>query len=271
MRITRDLAYGHDSPRQRLDLYLPDARPRALVLWVHGGGWFMGDRALAPGAPQLRTLSRGFALASVGYRLSGEAVFPAPVDDVRAAVRWLRAHADGYDLEVVRIGAWGASAGGHLVAMLGTTGRDEEAVDAVVDWYGPTDFLAMDAQTASIGCREFGGSGHDGPTSPESKLMGFPIRQRADEVRRADPANHVHADVPPFLIQHGTRDCTVPWLQSRHLADAIARAAGADRVTLELLDGVHGGSAFDNDANVDRVLDFLEACLVRDGATRQRG
>lgn len=257
MIVHRDLSYATSSDRQQLDLYVPEgAGPHPLILWVHGGGWLTGSHALAPDAPQLRAVARSFALASVGYRLSREAVFPAQLHDVHAALQWLRASAERYGLDRDRMGAWGASAGGHLVALLATS--TDEPPRAVVDWYGPTDFLAMDVQTAELGCPEFGSGGHDDASSPESRLMGFPIQQQRERVRDADPARHAHVNVPPMLIQHGARDCTVPWLQSRHLADSL-RAAGARIVVLETLDGGHGGRAFDAPDNVDRVLDFFAA------------
>ncbi|HSJ08827.1 MAG TPA: prolyl oligopeptidase family serine peptidase, partial [Longimicrobiales bacterium] len=118
-------------------------------------------------------------------------------------------------------------------------------------------FLAMDRQTEEAGCPVFGSGGHDAADSPESRLMGFPIQEHPDRVRAADPAGYVHADVPPFLVQHGTRDCVVPCAQGQWLADRIAAVAGPGRVIFETLDGGHGGRAFDDVANVDRVLDFL--------------
>lgn len=242
------------------ELYLPAGAepPFPVVVWIHGGGWSEGSHVLAAGAPQLAVLDRGYALASVPYRLSGAAVFPAQIEDVKMAIRWLRSVAPLHQLDRQRIAAWGESAGGHLAALLGTSGAGSCAVNAVIDWYGPTDFLAMDAQTATLGCRPFPRGGHDGPTSPESLLMGFPIQTDPEAVRSADPAAHVSETVPPFLIQHGTRDCLVPWHQSRHLAERIADVAGAERVTLELLDAGHGGAEFTSSANLSRVCDFLD-------------
>jgi acetyl esterase/lipase len=148
----RDVAYASASPRQRLDLYVPSsgAAPYPLVVWIHGGGWERGDQTLAPDAPVRTLLTDGFAVASVDYRLSQDAPFPAQIDDVKAAVRFLRANAVTWSLDPKRFGAWGDSAGGHLAALLGTTGGvatfdaaalgnvDESSrVQAVVDWYGP--------------------------------------------------------------------------------------------------------------------------------------
>jgi hypothetical protein len=152
----RDLVYvegGHE--RHKLDLYLPEKAdgPLPLIIWVHGGGWQNGSK---DGCPPLRGgyIERGYAVASINYRLSGHAVFPAQIEDCKAAIRWLRAHAKEYGLDAKRFGVWGSSAGGHLVALLGTSGDVKEfdvganldqssRVQAVCDYYGPTDFTVF--------------------------------------------------------------------------------------------------------------------------------
>ena len=166
--VHRDLAYvsaGH--PRQRLDLYLPERTgPLPLLVYVHGGAFRGGDKG---DGPALEYLDEGYALASINYRLSQHAVFPAQIEDCKAAVRWLRAHAGEYRLDPDHMAIGGTSAGGHLAAMVGTTGlvRDFDVgehldrssrVQAVVDYFGPTDFLQMDTH------RLPGGMVHDGPT-----------------------------------------------------------------------------------------------------------
>lgn len=270
-RELRDVAYASGSPAQKLDLHLPRvAGPFPVVLWVHGGAWRSGDKALGAHAPQRRLLERGWALASVNYRLSSEATFPAQLHDVRAAVRWLRTHAAALGLDAGRMAAWGASAGGHLAALLGTTGNipalDGESagaaavssgVRAVVDWFGPTDFLRMDAQAEENGCPPYEGAGHAAPDSPESRLLGAPITERPDLVRAANPCTYVDHHAPPFLIQHGRRDCVVPWQQSELLRAALLPVLGPERVRLTLLDAGHGGGAFHTEANLDEVVSFL--------------
>jgi acetyl esterase/lipase len=219
-----DLAYvpnGHE--RQKLDLYLPEKKsegPLPVIIWIHGGAWREGDKW-----PCLedRFPTRGYAAASINYRLSGDAPFPAAIEDCKAAVRWLRAHAKDYNLDPERIGVWGASAGGHLAALLGTSGDVKELegkggnldqssrVQAVVDWYGPTDLLQM-------------GGYHDRATSPESKLIGGPLQEHKDAVARANPLTYLGKDAPPFLIMHGDADETVPLGQSELLAAALKKA-----------------------------------------------
>ncbi len=242
--VHRDLPYvtrGH--PRQVLDLYLP-ARGRhlPLIIWVHGGAFRMGSKE--DGVPVTYLLD-GYAVASINYRLSQHALFPAQIEDCKAAVRWLRTRAAQYGLDPARFGAWGPSAGGHLVAMLGTTGgvtqfdvgenvETSSRVQAVVDYFGPTDFLQMDAH------RVPGGQVHDAPNSPESQLVGGPIQEHAARVAAANPITYVGPDAPPFLIVHGELDPLVPHHQSELLVTALARAGVA--VSFHTVKGAgHGG------------------------------
>jgi acetyl esterase/lipase len=225
----KDLAYvTHGGPSQTLDLYAPkQATAVPLIVWIHGGAFLFGSKEGFPQEPvPLHLLLEGYAVASINYRLSPEAVFPAQLEDCKAAIRYLRAHADEFGLDPNRIGVWGASAGGHLAAFLGTTGevRDFDAgenlghssrVRAVCDFYGPTDFLQMDAH------RLPDGQIHDAPDSPESKLVGGPIQDNPDKVRRANPITYVTQGAPPFLIVHGRLDRLVPFHQGQLLAAAL--------------------------------------------------
>jgi acetyl esterase/lipase len=239
-----DLPYvsdGHE--RQKLDLYLPDnGEHLPLLLWVHGGAFRAGSKE---GGVPLDKLAEGYALASINYRLSQHALFPAQIEDCKAAARWLRAHADRFDLDPQRFGAGGPSAGGHLAAMLGTAGHVDafdvgenlpfsSRVQAVVDYFGPTDFLQMDAHRLPDGMN------HDAPDSPESQLVGGPIQQRRDEVARANPITYVRADAPPFLIVHGELDALVPHHQSELLAAALEKA-GVEISFHTVKGGGHGG------------------------------
>lgn len=229
MTVHRDIAYvpnGHE--RQTLDLFLPAADgPLPLLIWVHGGAFRMGSKA---DKVPLAYLEDGFAVASLNYRLSQHALFPAQIQDIKAAVRWLRAHAADYNLDPNRFGAFGESAGGHLVAMLGVTGHVDEfevgehldvssRVQAVADHFGPTDFLQMDTHRLPTGMI------HDVPDSPESELVGGPIQDHPDRVAAANPVTYVRGDAPPFLIVHGDQDPLVPYHQSVLLNDAL-QAAG---------------------------------------------
>ena len=260
--VYRDMAYitdGHE--RQKLDLYVPDAGENLpLIIWVHGGAWRGGDKAhYTP----MEYLKGGYAGASINYRLSQHAVFPAQIEDVKAAVRWLRANAETYRLDPNRFAAWGSSAGGHLVAMLGTAG-DVDAfevganlevsskVQAVVDYFGPTDFLQMDAQSLPDGLV------HDAPDSPESQLVGGPIQEHKDRVASANPITYVSKNDPPFLIINGDQDKLVPYHQSVLLKDALEQAGVP--VTLYKVEG--GGHGWFKDPKVPALTKaFLEKHL----------
>lgn len=248
MQIFRDLAYvtnGHE--RQKLDLYLPDqGANHPLLIWIHGGAFRMGSKeGIAFDPVPLSYVEQGYAIASLNYRLSQHALFPAQIEDCKAAVRWLRAHAEAYKLDPNRFGAWGPSAGGHLVTMLGTAGHGTEfevgehldvssRVQCVVDYFGPTDFLQMDAQRLPDGMI------HDTPDSPESELIGGPIQAHPEKTTRANPVTYVTADAPPFLVIHGDQDPLVPYGQSELLVEALHKV-GAD-VTFYTVKGAgHGG------------------------------
>ena len=260
--VHRDLAYvtgGH--PRQRLDLYLPPESGSApLIVWIHGGAFRMGSKA---DRVPFDMLEQGYAIASLNYRLSQHARFPAQIEDCKAAVRWLRAYADTYGLDPLHFASWGESAGGHLAAMLGTAGHERSfevgehlehssRVQAVLDFFGPTDFAQMDAQ------RLPDGQIHDAPDSPESQLVGGPIQEHPAEVARANPVTYVTPEAPPFLIVHGDRDPLVPYHQSTLLVDAL-RAAGVPVTFYTVVGARHGG--FDDPHIPILVQDFLAAHL----------
>ncbi len=272
-----DLAYATLSPAQRLDLYWPSegSGPFPVIVSIHGGAFLGGDKRDDQVRPMLEGLARGYAVASLNYRLSGEAHFPALIHDAKAAIRWLRANSAAYRLDPTRFAAWGGSAGGYLALMVGLTanrpdlddlslGAPEEtcAVQAVVDWFGPTDFLEMDAQLAESGLAPAPGDEHNGPRSPESLLLGTPITGAPELVARANPETYVYPAAPPTLIQHGLRDPIVPHQQSIGIAETLRATAGAERVTLDLLPGAgHGGPAFVTAENLERVFAFLDQHL----------
>ena len=243
--IQRNVIYSKAGDRQLpLDLYRPGNAqgPTPLVLWVHGGGWRNGSKN-NPG-PAIGLVSRGYAVASVEYRLSGEAIFPAAIEDCKAAVSFLRLNAKKYQLDPKRFGAWGSSAGGHLVALLGTTSDSDEfrtqavarqaspAVQAVCNWFGPTDFLRMNDFPGRID--------HDAADSPESRFIGGAIQENRKKVRRANPITYVTAGDPPMLLMHGDADALVPIDQSERLHKALQNA----KVPSELIRVAKGGHGF---------------------------
>jgi acetyl esterase/lipase len=257
---TATVAYGTDSPNQAADIYAPGGTgPWPLVVAIHGGAFMAGDRSRElPHLPEL--LKRGYAVASIEYRLSGEAIFPAAVRDVKQATAYLRAHAAELSLDPSFFVAWGRSAGGHLAAMLGvTTGQATEfdgpvgdsSVQAVINWYGPSDFLQMDAQFMA---RPPVGDTppvqiHDEPRSPESKWIGAPIQEVPEVAARANPITYVAnatGPLPPFFLAAGTSDHLVPHQQTLILAEAL-REHGTPVALRVLQDARHGDARFESE------------------------
>ncbi len=274
-----DIPYASASPNQKLDIYLPEGgeTPYPTIIHFHGGAFALGTKRDINLQPMLRGLQKGYAVCSVEYRLSGEVRFPALIYDAKAAIRFLRAHAEEYQLDPSRFAAWGPSAGGYIVGMLGTTvgipafedlsmGNAEfsSAVQAVVDWCGPCgDFCRMDGQIRENGV---GLADHDDPNSPESRLLGHAIQDMQELSRLAAPYVHAHRNVPPFLIHHGEADPVVPVQQSMALANAIEAAAGSERVTLYTFPGKghHGEPWYEEEALSDGVFVFLD-CVLQHG------
>jgi len=247
----RNLSYGSaHKERNTLDLFVPKSdKPLPLIVWVHGGAWAAGSKD--GGNPAMKFLEQGYAVAAINYRLSQHAVYPAQISDCKEAIRFLRANAKKYNLNPDKFGAWGSSAGGHLVALLGTSAGAKDllladsphkdvsdAVQCVIDFFGPTDLLKMGAQAGAKSKFD-----HDGPNSPESKLVGGPIQQKKELAQKANPITYVSKASAPFLIVHGDADPLVPLGQSELLNDALKKA----RVPVELvtLKGAgHGGPQF---------------------------
>lgn len=268
------LRYAEASPSHLLDLYLPAEMNHQppLVVAIHGGRFSRGNRRWEL-AHIPRLLEVGYAIASVEYRLVAEARFPAAVEDCKAAVRWLRAHASHFGYDPERLVAWGRSAGGYLAAMLGITGAAGTAFDnaeladtsisaqvqAVIDWYGPSDFSLMDSHFAghqAVGCHApivFS----DSPGSPVAAYLGASPAAAPDLARESSPITHVSAldPPPPFFLATGDADCKVPFQQSLVLAEAL-RAANAD-VDLHVLPRVGHGAAEFEEQLTPVVLDWL--------------
>lgn len=268
-----DVTYASVSEAQRLDLFIPEGEgPFPLVVIIHGGGFETGSKSGKNEKERTRLLvSHGFAVASINYRLSGEAIYPAQILDVKTAIRFLRSKADEYNLDPERFGAWGSSAGGTLAALLGTTCGVEElegtklgyaeyssCVSVVVDWFGLVDLLAMDAQFEGTTCD----GGHNDRNSAESRLVGAPIQTIPELVAKTNPMNYLSEDDAAFFIQHGSRDCRVPPVQSRLLAEALIKTIGEEKVYYEEIeDAGHGGGIYRTDENYQKILDFLKRFL----------
>lgn len=227
-----NLQYGDGTNAANLlDIYLPEKidKPVPVVVWIHGGGWANGDKSPSPQFLQL--LPHGLAVASINYRLSGEAPFPAQIYDCKGAIRYLRAHAKEYQIDPDRIGIWGVSAGGHLAALLGTSAGVKELegnvggnlnvssrVQAVSDYAGPTDLGQVFAQGADMPAFVNNAilRGYY-----ENLLGGGPVESHPDLIRLANPINYITVDDPPFQIFHGDKDVLVPVGQGQLLAEAL--------------------------------------------------
>lgn len=269
VKVERDLVYARAGDKDLLlDLYRPEGEARNLpvVVWVYGGAFRAGSKDDRQTAGATWLAQHGYAVAAFNYRLSQVAKFPAQTHDTKAAIRWLRANAAKYGLDAGHIAAWGASAGGHLSAMLGTSGgvaelegdsevqKDSSRVQAVVDFFGPTDFLQMDAKALP------GGQKHDAADSPESQLIGGPIQENKEKASLANPVRYVTPDDPPFLILHGERDPLVPVNQSELLYEALKKA-GVDVTFHKIVGAGHGGPQFSTPVVRAMVLAFLDQHL----------
>jgi acetyl esterase/lipase len=249
-----DVKYVPDGDdAQSLDVYFPEKRadkPLPLLIWIHGGGWSGGSKSEQP---YLNQLPRGYVAASIEYRFSQKAEFPAQIQDCQAAIRWLRANAEKYSIDPEHIGVGGASAGGHLAALVGTSGGKKafamvgghedqsDRVQAVCDIFGPTDFWRVVAQADEDKDVKYVFNWNQG--DPYSKLIGGKLGEDKEKCDAVSPVHYVSKDNPPFLILHGDRDALVPYAQSVELTDLLADA-GVE-VTLQRFPGAgHGGAAF---------------------------
>ncbi len=271
VRMERDLAYieGGD-PAQKLDLYLPEqsaAEPLPLIVHIHGGGWRAGNKFPCPVAGMV---TKGYVVASVEYRFSQVAVFPAQIEDCQAAIRWLRANASKYGIDPKKVGVVGGSAGGHLSALVGTSGDtgtfakiggndgQSDGVQAVCDIYGPADFTTVVKQAAEDknvkNIFEFNTA-----KDPYSGLTGAPLGNE-EKSRAVSPVTYVSEDDPPVLILHGTHDALVPYAQSVQFAEAL-KAKGVP-VWLQTLPGAgHGGPGFGKPALQQLTQNFFDKFL----------
>ena len=269
-----DIAYSDISAAQKLDIYLPDEGdgPFPVVLHIHGGAFAIGDKRDIHLMAFLKGLERNYAVVSVNYRLSSEAIFPAGLQDLKASIRWIRANQVKYQLDGNRIAACGGSAGGNYAAMLCLTASVTELDDlclgnpeypchiqAAVDWFGPTNFLEMDEQLAENG---YGSGDHGGADSPESRYLGAKLSDVPLKVELANPMTYIHKHMPPILIQHGRLDTMVPVQQSIMFVEKLEKYVSHDRFDFDIIEGAgHGDPLFETEENMNKVFSFLNKHL----------
>ena len=261
------LAYGPHLSNEAnlLDLWLPENSETIsnkllypVIVFIHGGAWESGDKSFMPFEVPFN--NNGYAVASINYRLTREASYPAQIEDCKIAISWLRSHAQLFKLDPDRIGVWGVSAGGHLAALLGTTCDTEEhswqsptnvssAVQAVCDWCGPTDLTKIAEQAGTNYVL----------SHAVRKLLGGTAEEKPEVAREASPVNYVHQGCPPFLIMHGQKDSIVPIEQSKELAAHLKTAKS--NCILEVIPGANHNFVDKN--NLARVLQFFDRVLKK--------
>lgn len=266
-----DVKYVPDGDSaQALDIFYPEGaveKSRPLLVWIHGGGWQGGSKN---SPPWLGQLPRGYIVASVEYRFSQKAKFPAQIQDCQAAIRWLRANAAKYHIDPQRVGVGGASAGGHLAALVGTSGgknafpkiggneEQSDRVQAVLDIFGPTNFWTVIKQAEANPNVKNIFKWNQG--DPYSNLIGGKLGEDQEKCDAVSPVHYVSKDNPPFLIFHGDHDTLVPYAQSVELADKLTKVGVP--VTLQKLPGAgHGGAQFALPGVIKLGIAFLDKHL----------
>jgi acetyl esterase/lipase len=253
----RDLVYGKGADVElKLNLGRPKQQsgPTPCIVIVHGGGWTQGNKNGHD--PQVQELARkGYVAATVAYRFAPKYTFPAQIEDVKCAVRFLRANADKYNIDKDRIGAVGFSAGAHLSMLLGTMDKEDgcegeggnpdqsSKVNAVVAWFGPTDLTTNDWPERVVKLLD--------------ALCGGTKQEKPDVFKKASPVTYVNAGDAPTLLIHGTKDGLVPWTQATLMADALTKAGVLGRVDL-ILGANHGWGGDELKRTADETTAFFE-------------
>lgn len=273
VRRVADIVYARAGNTDlHMDIGLPEKmpdRPLPVIVWIHGGGWKMGTYKWLRSASFVK---HGYAAVSIQYRFLDEARFPAQIHDCKAAIRFLRANASKYGIDPNRIGVWGGSAGGHLAALLGTSGGVKELegdegnagvssrVQAVCEWYGPNDLTVSDHEP------------EPGRKKPPLlvQLLGATIKEKPELYRLASPITHVSSDDPPFLIVHGDADELVAFRQAQVMHDALTKT-GVESALIKVREGNHGLTAKDMQPTAEeiekRMVEFFDRHLKKPSET----
>ncbi len=248
----------------KLDLYLPKVNNPPLLIYVHGGAWRAGSKT---DVPILKLLNHGFAIASVDYRLSTEAAFPAQVHDIKAAIRFLRAKAELYHLNAASVGIVGSSAGGHLAALVGVTNghpalegtvgqplSQSSSVQCIVSLYGASNLQTILSQSTDIGLQM--------RVPALELLLGGQPDQKPELARLASPVAQLDSKDPPLLLIHGDADPQMPAAQSQEFEQAY-KALSLPVEYLVMPESKHGGPEFFDSERTGLMAQFLQMNLVK--------
>lgn len=267
IKILRNIQYVENStnPRQSLDLFLPRTskdKMLPLVVWIHGGGWMEGAKS---DSPALELARKGFATCAINYRLAPKNIFPAQIHDCKAAIRWLRKNAKEYRIDENRIGVWGLSAGGHLAALLATTGKKKllegnlgnedisSEINACCDWCGPADLVNFKSQ-----CPPESSSSTISPPDLVDLLLGGPVNENLELAKEASPITYASGDCAPILIMHAKNDPIVPFIQSQEFANRLVQVNAPSKL-IKVNSDEH---VFLTPGTLDQVINFFTEKLI---------
>ena len=269
-RAYTDVPYSDRSGTLKLNIVLPNEGegPWPVIMYIHGGGWLIGDKNHVQAQQIYRLLYAGYAVCCINYRLSDEAKWPLPLYDCKTAVRFLRANAEKYHLDTTRIGAVGNSAGGHLAALLGTTngktGYEDLSmgssdfssdVQAVFVWFGVYDFTTI--------LEDYKKAYPERPAeyevSAEAYFFGHSLKEHPERLLEASPLHQVDKQTVPFYVEHGTGDHVAPWDQCKRFYDRYVEVLGDKHIFIKLFEGAeHSDPAFKTDENVFEFVKFFD-------------
>lgn len=269
-RSYTDLPYSGGSAAQKLNIVLPNEGegPYPVIVFIHGGGWLIGDKNHVQTQQIYRLLYAGYAVCCINYRLSDEAKWPLPLYDCKAAVRFLRASAAKYNLDAERIGVAGNSAGGHLAAMMGTTngkaayedltmGSPEysSSVQAVFVWFGAYDFTSW----AEDCMKTYPDRSFDYESGAEAFMFGHSLKEHPERLKDASPFCHLDSRTVPFYVEHGTGDHVIPYCQCEKFYHKYTELLGNSHISIRLFEGAeHSDPAFKTDENVFEFVKFFD-------------